>query len=67
MESEEPVHTYICVSDDYNGIVGYKNAFLKMIQDEIDQSQYKSIQMDDGIVANTHYLFCVFRFESLLQ
>jgi len=67
VESAETVHTYICVSDDYNGIIGYKNAFMKMIQDEIDQSKYSRIVVDDGIVSDTHYLFCSFRFEPLSQ
>ena len=67
MESPESTHTYICVSDDYNGIMGYKNAFLKMISKEIDQSKYKRIVVDDGIIDNTHYLFCSFRFEPLEQ
>lgn len=67
MESIESTHTYICISDDYNGIMGYKNAFFNMINKEVDQSQYKRIVVEDGIIANTHYLFCAFRFEPLKQ
>lgn len=63
MESEESIHTYICVSDDYEGIMGYKNAFLKMIASEIDQSKYERIVVDDGMIEDSHYLFCSFRFE----
>lgn len=63
MESPESIHTYICISDDYDGIMGYKNAFLKMIASDIDQSKYSKIVVDDGIIPDSHYLFCSFRFE----
>ena len=65
MEPPEETHTYICISDDYNGIMGYKSAFLKMISEELDQSKYKRIIVDDGIYKDSHYLFCMFRFEPL--
>ena len=67
MENSESIHTYICISDDYNGIMGYKNAFLKMIASDIDQSKYGKIVVDDGMIEDTHYLFCSFRFEPLEQ
>jgi hypothetical protein len=65
VENLEEIHTYICISDDYNGLMGYKNGFLKMIAKEIDQTKYRRIIVDDGIIENTHYLFCSFRFEPL--
>jgi len=67
VENSESIHTYICISDDYNGIMGYKNAFLKMIASDIDQSKYGKIVVDDGMIEDTHYLFCSFRFEPLEQ
>ena len=55
-------HTYICVSDREADIDGYRAAFSELINEQIDQEQYKSIISDQGYIPSLGLIFISYTF-----
>ena len=54
-------HIYICISDSFPDIEGYRTAFMEMIN-KLDTDKYQSVITDQGVMQDKGLLFVSFTF-----
>ena len=54
-------HIFICVSDSWPDIEGYRDGFIEIIN-ELDKSKFKQVITDQGVMTNNGLMFVSFTF-----